>query len=151
MKIWDTAGQERFRTITYSFYRQADGVIVAFDITNKQSFINVKAWIDSINEHADPSIFKVLVGNKLDLEDRRAVPIEEGEQLARKHDMPYLETSARENINVAELMDFITSTIYKDVYGEESKDLDGGKGGSTSITRHSQLSHKPSSGKGCCA
>jgi len=69
VKIWDTAGQERFRTITYSFYKQANGVIVAFDVTNQTSFTNVKNWLQSIYEHADPSIVKALVGNKIDLED----------------------------------------------------------------------------------
>ncbi len=48
MKIWDTAGQERFKTITYSFYKQANGVIVTFDITNQLSFANVKTWLESI-------------------------------------------------------------------------------------------------------
>lgn len=71
MKIWDTAGQERFRTITYQFYRQANGMIIAFDLTNEQSFDNVKTWMNSIYKHADPNIAKVLVGNKLDLEDKR--------------------------------------------------------------------------------
>ncbi len=49
VKIWDTAGQERFRTITYSFYKQAQGVIVTFDVTNRQSFANVKNWLESIS------------------------------------------------------------------------------------------------------
>lgn len=71
VKIWDTAGQERFRTITQSFYKQANGVIVTFDLTNQKTFDNVKIWLASINEHADPSIVKVLVGNKCDLEDDR--------------------------------------------------------------------------------
>ena len=71
VKIWDTAGQERFKTITYSFYKQANGVIITFDITNKLSFTNVKTWLESIYQHADPNITKVLVGNKLDLEEDR--------------------------------------------------------------------------------
>lgn len=73
VKIWDTAGQERFKTITYSFYKQANGVIITFDITNPTSFSNVKTWLESINQHADPNIVKILVGNKIDLEDERKV------------------------------------------------------------------------------
>jgi small GTP-binding protein len=69
VKIWDTAGQERFKTITYQFYRQANGMIITFDITKQESFDNVKTWMNSIYKHADPSIAKVLVGNKIDLED----------------------------------------------------------------------------------
>ena len=82
VKIWDTAGQERFKTITYSFYKQANGVIITYDITNNLSFQNVKTWIESIYEHADPKIIKVLVGNKLDLADERKVETREAEALA---------------------------------------------------------------------
>ena len=67
VKIWDTAGQERFKTITQSFYRQANGIVVAFDVTNRNSFENVKSWLESINAHANPGIVKILVGNKADL------------------------------------------------------------------------------------
>ena len=77
VKIWDTAGQERFRTITYSFYKQANGVIITFDVTNRQTFNNVKNWLESIYMHADPSIVKALVGNKIDLKDQRQVSTEE--------------------------------------------------------------------------
>lgn len=73
VKIWDTAGQERFKTITYSFYKQANGVIITYDITNQTSFSNVKTWLESINAHADPNIVKILVGNKIDLEEERKV------------------------------------------------------------------------------
>ena len=104
VKIWDTAGQERFKTITYSFYKQANGVIVAFDITNQLSFTNVKTWLDSIYLHADPNIVKVLVGNKIDLEDERKVSREEGQRLADQHKMQYFETSAKLNKNIDELM-----------------------------------------------
>jgi Ras-related protein Rab-1A len=83
VKIWDTAGQERFKTITYSFYKQANGVIVAFDVTNRLTFTNVKTWLESIYQHADPSIVKVLVGNKIDLEDDRKVTPDEAEELAQ--------------------------------------------------------------------
>ena len=71
VKIWDTAGQERFRTLTHAFYKQANGVVVAFDVSNRETFDNVKKWMESIFEHADQNICKVMVGNKIDIEDRR--------------------------------------------------------------------------------
>ena len=95
VKIWDTAGQERFKTITYSFYKQANGVIVTFDVTNQLSFTNVKTWLESIYQHADPSIVKVLVGNKIDLEDERKVTQADAKALADQHKMMYFETSAK--------------------------------------------------------
>ena len=73
VKIWDTAGQERFKTLTYSFYKKADGVIMAFDTTDTKSFDNIKNWVDSINQHAEKGVPKILVGNKIDLEDDRII------------------------------------------------------------------------------
>jgi small GTP-binding protein len=65
--LWDTAGQERFRTITYGFYKNANGVILVYDVSNRKSFQNIKTWISAINEHASDNVIKVLVGNKVDL------------------------------------------------------------------------------------
>ena len=73
VKIWDTAGQERFKTITIQFYRQANGMIIAFDLTKQDSFDNVKPWLNSIYKNADAQIVKVLVGNKCDLESERVI------------------------------------------------------------------------------
>lgn len=116
VKIWDTAGQERFKTITYSFYKQANGVIVAFDVTNRLTFTNVKTWLESIYQHADPSIVKVLVGNKIDLEDDRKVTPEEAEELAQQHKMKYFETSAKLNKNIDELMQHLMEQVYKKMF-----------------------------------
>jgi small GTP-binding protein len=107
VKIWDTAGQERFHTITQQFYKQAHGMIIAFDLTNRKSFENVRAWIDSIYRHStDTSLPKVLVGNKVDLADAnsqqlRAVLKSEALKVASEHEIAYFETSAKENINIA--------------------------------------------------
>ena len=73
VKVWDTAGQERFRTITTSFYRRANGVIIAFDLTDRKSFESVGTWIDSVAKNTDKGIVKILVGNKCDLAEEREV------------------------------------------------------------------------------
>ena len=70
VKIWDTAGQERFITITYSFYKKADGIIISFDVTDERSFKNISNWIETIKQYADPNIPRVLVGNKIDIQER---------------------------------------------------------------------------------
>ena len=67
VKFWDTAGQENFKTMTYSFYAKADGIIVAFDVSSETSFNNCNGWIQSILKHKGPGICKILVGNKADL------------------------------------------------------------------------------------
>ena len=116
VKIWDTAGQERFRTITYSFYKQANGVIVTFDVTNQTSFNNVKNWLESIYQHADPNIVKALVGNKIDLEEQLAVSYEDAKRLADQNKMPYFETSAKLNKNVDELIDHMMEQVYQKMF-----------------------------------
>ena len=62
---WDTAGQERFRTITSSYYRGAHGIIVVFDVTDQESFNNVKQWLNEIDRYANENVNKLLVGNKV--------------------------------------------------------------------------------------
>jgi len=86
LQIWDTAGQERFHTITTSFYRQAMGIMLVYDITNPKSFNNVTNWLRNIDEHASEDVVRVLVGNKVDLEDKRRVSIAKGEEVIIKRD-----------------------------------------------------------------
>ncbi|ONM17715.1 Ras-related protein RABD1 [Zea mays] len=73
LQIWDTTGQERFRTITSSYYRGAHGIINVYDITDMESFNNVKQWLDEIDRYANDSVRRLLVGNKCDLAENRAV------------------------------------------------------------------------------
>ena len=87
-------------------------MIVTFDVTNQLSFSNVKTWLESIYQHADPSIVKVLVGNKIDLEEERKVNREEAKGLAEQHKMMYFETSAKLNKNIDELMHYLMEQVY---------------------------------------
>ena len=73
MQIWDTAGQERFRTITQSYYKGANGILLAFDSTNLKSFENIVGWFGQIEEHANPDVLKVLVATKVDDEANRKI------------------------------------------------------------------------------
>ncbi|KAH7729649.1 Ras family protein [Aphelenchoides avenae] len=102
LQIWDTGGQERFRTITQSYYRSANGIILCYDITCRQSFeSSMRRWIDDVSKFAVPNVAKILIGTKADLQNERIVEPEEGEQLARAHGMlKFFETSAKENTNV---------------------------------------------------
>ena len=100
LQIWDTAGQERFRTLTASYYRGAHGIIIVYDVTDRETFENVRQWMHEIDRFANDNVCKVLVGNKCDLDDKRKVSKEEGEELAKHYGIPYLETSAKSNICV---------------------------------------------------
>ncbi|XP_041355669.1 ras-related protein Rab-8A-like [Gigantopelta aegis] len=102
LQIWDTAGQERFRTITTAYYRGAMGIMLVYDITNEKSFENIKNWIRNIEEHASKDVEKMILGNKCDMNDRRQVSKERGEQLAIEHGIKFMETSAKASINVEE-------------------------------------------------
>jgi len=102
LQIWDTAGQERFRTITQTYYKGAMGVIVSFDVTNRDTFSHVKDWLEQINMHASTDVAKVLIATKCDLQNR-AVTYEEGKSLAAEMGIPYYETSAKSNTNIKEV------------------------------------------------
>ena len=117
VQIWDTAGHERFRSITYSYYRGANAIIIVFDITDKKSFLSITEWLKQIEKHAKENVFKFLVGNKSDLAEERKVTFEEAKEYADKHDLPYIETSAKEGININELFEssiksFLSSNKY---------------------------------------
>jgi len=100
LQIWDTAGQERFRTITSSYYRGAHGIIIVYDITDKESFDNVRQWLFEIDRYASESVCKLLVGNKSDLTNKRAVEYEQAKAFADELNVPFLETSAKNAANV---------------------------------------------------
>ncbi|XP_043563914.1 ras-related protein Rab-43 isoform X2 [Chiloscyllium plagiosum] len=103
LQIWDTAGQERFRTITQSYYRSANGAIVAYDISKRGSFESVPRWIEDVKKYAGSNIVQLLIGNKSDKNHVREVQYEEAKTLAVHYDMAsVLETSAKDSSNVEE-------------------------------------------------
>jgi len=100
LQIWDTAGQERFHTITTSYYRGAMGIMLVYDITNAKSFDNIAKWLRNIDEHANEDVERMILGNKCDMEDKRVVSKERGDGIAKEHNIKFLETSAKTNINI---------------------------------------------------
>uniref|UniRef100_A0A0K0EPN1 Ras-related protein Rab-10 n=2 Tax=Strongyloides stercoralis TaxID=6248 RepID=A0A0K0EPN1_STRER len=102
LQIWDTAGQERFHTITTSYYRGAMGIMLVYDITNARSFDNIQKWLRNIQEHASEDVVVMLLGTKCDMADRRVISRERGQQLAIEHNIRFMETSAKANINIDE-------------------------------------------------
>ena len=120
LQIWDTAGQDRFRAITKNYYKGSHGIILLYDVTNLQSFENIKSWINQIREEASPNVVIYLVGSKIDLEEERKVTKKDGEKLAEELGLPFLEASGKSGINVNEVFDDIVERI-DDVYGNLSK------------------------------
>ncbi|RKP05934.1 ras family-domain-containing protein [Thamnocephalis sphaerospora] len=119
LQIWDTAGQERFRTITTSYYRNAMGILIVYDVTDKRSFDNIPTWIRQVEEHASQSVDKLLVGNKCDVDTGRAVTYEEGLQLAAEYSMPFMETSAKSSRGVEESFYTLAKMVKKRVIDPE--------------------------------
>ncbi|XP_032536911.1 EF-hand calcium-binding domain-containing protein 4B isoform X1 [Chiroxiphia lanceolata] len=100
LQLWDTAGQERYRSITKQFFRKADGVIVMYDITAKDTFTAVRQWLISIEEATGEDVPVLLLGNKTDNEKEREVPMGMGEHLAKDYNLIFYECSACSGYNV---------------------------------------------------
>ncbi|KAK6465228.1 ras family-domain-containing protein [Scheffersomyces coipomensis] len=100
LQVWDTAGQERFRTITTAYYRGAMGIVLIYDVTDGRSFENVENWFQTVTQHANEDAQVFLVGNKCDDEVNRQVSKEQGQELASRLNIPFLEASAKSNENV---------------------------------------------------
>lgn len=125
LQIWDTAGQERFRTITTAYYRGAMGILLVYDVTDENSFQNVRTWMKSIEQNAVDSVNKILLGNKCDLVEKKVVDTSRGQALADEFNIQFLETSAKNNINVDEAF----FTIARDIKKRRAEEgLTGGNG-----------------------
>lgn len=132
LQIWDTAGQERFRTITTAYYRGAMGILLVYDITNEKSFENIKTWIKNIEQHASADVEKMILGNKCDMEDKRKITKEQGEQLAKEYNVKFMETSAMNRTNVEKAFTEIASDIKSKMDQREvAAPPSGGAGGKT--------------------
>ncbi|KAM7523767.1 hypothetical protein LguiA_013669 [Lonicera macranthoides] len=111
-QIWDTAGQERYRAVTSAYYRGAVGAMLVYDITKRQSFDHIPRWLEELRGHADKNIVIILIGNKSDLEDQRAVGTEDAKEFAEKEGLFFLETSALEATNVEEAFLTVLTEIF---------------------------------------
>jgi small GTP-binding protein len=114
LQIWDTAGQERFRNIISSYYRGAQGIMLVYDITDLESFQNLNSWLIEIEKNANKNVFKLLIGNKSDLESQRQVQFDEGKAFAESNGMKFIETSAKTDQKVKEAFETLTKEIIKD-------------------------------------
>jgi Ras-related protein Rab-8A len=111
LQIWDTAGQERFRTITTSYFRGAQGILLVYDVTDRRSFESIRNWISQIQQHADVHVNKILVGNKCDMTDDKVVSTAEGQKLAAEFGISFAEVSAKNDINVNNSFQSLASAV----------------------------------------
>ena len=119
INIFDTAGQERFRSISSNYIRKADGILLVYDITEKDTFEGVKQWVQKLNNENEDNKPILLIGNKIDLEDQRQVNYKEGEELAKTigDGIKFYETSCKTGENVEEAINDLVNQIYTKNFG----------------------------------
>jgi small GTP-binding protein len=135
VSVWDTAGQEVYRSVAPMYYRGAHCAVVTFDLTNESSFDQVQGWISEIRGVIDKAIF-ILCGNKVDLEKDREVTFARASELARRLDIPYVETSAYTEKGIDALFDTIVERV-KEIHPEALK-------------QSRSLEQMATGGGGCC-
>ena len=123
IQIWDTAGQETFRSITRAYYKNSVCSFIVYDVTNRQSFLNVQDWFNECKKQTPKTAMMVLVGNKIDLNNKREVSYEEGENFAKNNSMLFYETSAKNGDNI-ENMFYESAEIIANKINEGYYDLD---------------------------
>mmetsp|Transcript_23540 Transcript_23540/g.75546 ORF Transcript_23540/g.75546 Transcript_23540/m.75546 type:complete len:160 (-) Transcript_23540:780-1259(-) len=149
LQIWDTAGQESFRSITRSYYRGAAGALLVYDITRRETFKHLTRWLEEARQNSNGNMVVMLIGNKADLEHRRAVSVEEGKQFALQNGLIFMETSAKTAFNVEQAFIQTADKIYQNIENgiyDVSNESYGIKVGLPSSEQGSGL---PVS-KGCC-
>ena len=149
-QIWDTAGQEKYKAITGAYYKGSKGALVVYDITQKKSFENIEKWVNDLKVAGDPKITIILIGNKSDLEDKRQVLKDQGEEKARSFGCAFLETSAYSGDNIGKAFNLMIKEIYEKLSSDSTGegDLDpGSKGDDLKLDKADDKNIKK---KSCC-
>lgn len=141
LNIWDTAGQERFQTITSTYYKGSHGIVLVYDITDKESFNNINNWVSEVKKNAGSGVVMLLVGNKSDLESDRVVTSKEGQDFANMLGINFLETSAKTDSNIKETFNVLAKNIHEQL--PDSQRFDERMVNQTTIRQKKQK-------KGCC-
>ena len=149
LQIWDTAGQERFRSITKNFFYNADGILFVYDITNHESFEGVKIWIKE-SESFVTGFKKMLIGNKVDIEDERKVTKEEVERFCKETGIFTLDTSAKNYMNINEAFETIANMILEGKSDEDIKTEYGNKNSEISVLSKSLTVKPKNNSRKCC-
>ena len=153
IQIWDTAGQEAFRSITRSYYKNSTCAFIVYDITSRKTFDNVDIWLKECKDMCFKDILIVLVGNKSDLEGRRAVSFEEGQKFAEDNQLLFFETSAKDGSNIQEIFtESATNLVDKIESGQLNLDAadSGIKIGKYPKNGGGEIKEKEKDKKNCC-
>ena len=113
VQIWDTAGQEKYRSITSSYYKGAQGCLLVYDITRKETFDNIDKWFSELKNSSNSDITAILIGNKCDLSNERKVTTEEAQKKAKLLNMAFMETSALDGSNIDKAFSELVNNVYQ--------------------------------------
>ena len=119
LQIWDTAGQEKFNSLSKQYFQNSDGILLVFDITNKDSFNNIKKWYDDVISYSGVKAKKLLIGNKKDMKNNIKITKDDITQFIGQNRMKFIETSAKNNINVEEAFQKIIDLIIDKMSNED--------------------------------
>ncbi len=141
LQIWDTAGQDKYRSITRNYYKGAHGIILIYDVTNLQTYENVKNWIMSIREETTTNVVIYLAGNKIDVDEKlKEVKTENGQKIADEYNIKFYETSAKDGTNV--------NTVFEDLVQDIDDTFSKLEGTNKNETKNKLFNGK--SQKKCC-
>ena len=146
MQMWDTAGQERFKNIIASYYRGAHGILLLYDVTDKDSFKNLSNWLIEIEKNASKNVLRLLIGNKCDLEEKRVISFNQGKEFADTYGLKFIETSAKKNLNVNEAFETLGRELMS--ASEEKKIIHQKQNKKISVAKAQDLNIEKKGG--CC-
>lgn len=144
IQVWDTAGQENMFSLTANYYKSTCAILLVYDVTRRETFFNLKKWMTQIDDNANQTAKRILIGNKTDLDFERIISKSEGEAFGKEHKLPYIETSAKTSKNVIELFNKIAHEVYFDMIKGNIKIDENGTYGikQGSLTKNfNQISH----------
>jgi GTPase SAR1 family protein len=154
--MWDTAGQERFKSLIPSYLKNANCVILTYDITEKGSFNALGKWLSDVRDNVNEGTFIILCGNKIDLNNKRVISKEEGEKFAKDNNIAFAETSATTGQGINELFNTILSNFCdvpienKDNKDDDLNDMDSKSKPIKDLLKEDKKVEEQKKSKSCC-
>ena len=146
--IWDTAGQEKFQNIAKQYYKGANGVLLIYDISNRKSFERIDFWLKELKENNRiDELFLYLVGNKIDMEDKRVISFQEGEKYAKNNNINFFEVSAKSGKGVTELFNNVINGVMENILKKNEKEEIEDK---VRLSTFLERNYKKEKNKKCC-
>ena len=123
--LWDTAGQEKFRNIARQYYKGANGVLLIYDVCDRKSYERIGFWMDELKQNNEiEQLYIILVGNKIDLEEKRVVTREEAEKYAQDNNINFIEVSAKTGEGILDLFNEVTKGTMDKVFNDQDNNED---------------------------